>query len=284
MKSAILVLALLFALLGGCVMKDDIVVMDDRLYRIEQGHKDLQRRVDRLETELKADQAAGQAETRKEVQALRSQLAEFRVAHTGLRDEIRVLTGQIEEVDHGVREKKKSTITASERLDTQIGRIGDTTAANEKRIGRIEEYLSLETGKGAAVVPGPESPAPLTENELYATAKAAFDAAKFDTAREGFSRLLKEFPKSAHADNAQFWIGEIYYREKWYEKAIVEYQKVIETYPKGNKVPAALLKQGLAFLHLGDKANARLVLKTLTDKHANTNEAKIGKEKLKGLK
>jgi TolA-binding protein len=58
---------------------------------------------------------------------------------------------------------------------------------------------------------------------------------------------LKRFPKSDNADNAQFWIGEIYYRQKWYETAILEYQKVIENYPKGNKVQASLLKQGFAF-------------------------------------
>ena len=41
-----------------------------------------------------------------------------------------------------------------------------------------------------------------------------------------FKELIERFPKSERADNAQFWIGEIYYREKWYEKAILEYQKV----------------------------------------------------------
>ncbi|MBU4503079.1 MAG: tetratricopeptide repeat protein, partial [Proteobacteria bacterium] len=81
----------------------------------------------------------------------------------------------------------------------------------------------------------------------------------------------------------QFWIGEIYYSEKWYEKAIVEYQKVIEKYPKGNKVPASLLKQGFAFLNLGDKANARLILQELVKKYSEATEAKIATKKLKEL-
>ncbi|MBW2198143.1 MAG: tetratricopeptide repeat protein, partial [Deltaproteobacteria bacterium] len=88
---------------------------------------------------------------------------------------------------------------------------------------------------------------------------------------------------SKNADNAQFWIGEIYYHEKWYEKAILEYQKVIEKYPKGNKVQASLLKQGFAFLNLGDKSNARLILSELIKKYPKSNEAKIAKRKLKGL-
>jgi len=85
------------------------------------------------------------------------------------------------------------------------------------------------------------------------------------------------------ADNAQFWIGEIYYNQKWYEKAILEYQKVIENYPNGNKVQSALLKQGFSFFNLGDKANARLIFTELIKKYPKSNEAEIAKKKLKGL-
>ena len=83
------------------------------------------------------------------------------------------------------------------------------------------------------------------------------------------------------AGNAQFWLGETYYREQWYEKAILEYQKVIENYPDGNKIEASLLKQGLAFFNLGDKANARLILQELIRKHPKSNEAQIARQKVK---
>ena len=140
----------------------------------------------------------------------------------------------------------------------------------------------------------PPSPAPgdaavtepvaVSDAELYAMAKKAFDNKGFETSLKGFQKLIQAYPKSEHADNAQFWIGEIYYREKWYEKAILEYQKVIENYPKGNKVRAALLKQGFAFSNLGDKANARLILKELVKKYPDANEAVIAKKKLLEVK
>ncbi|MBU0768749.1 MAG: tol-pal system protein YbgF, partial [Proteobacteria bacterium] len=119
---------------------------------------------------------------------------------------------------------------------------------------------------------------PLIEPEiepenLYRSVKKLYDQGDLKTAREGFQKLLKEFPKSKNADNAQFWIGESYYREKWYEKAILEYQKVIEKYPKGDKVTASLLKQGFAFFNLEDKSNAHLVLSELIEKYPESNEA-----------
>jgi tol-pal system protein YbgF len=92
------------------------------------------------------------------------------------------------------------------------------------------------------------------------------------------------YPSSDNADNAQFWIGETFYQEKSYEKAILEYQKVIEKYPRGNKVPAALLKQGLAFLNLKDRVNSRLIFEELVRKYPNTSEAKAASDKLKELR
>ena len=94
---------------------------------------------------------------------------------------------------------------------------------------------------------------------------------------------MDQHPKSKQADNAQFWLGEVFYREKWYEKAILEYQKVIENYPKGDKIRGALLKQGFSFLNLDDKSNARLILRELIRKYPDSNEAEIAKKKLKTL-
>ena len=67
------------------------------------------------------------------------------------------------------------------------------------------------------------------------------------------------------------------------DQAILEYQTVIEKYPGGNKVQAALLKQGFAFASMGDKANARLILQELIEKYPNSSEAKIARQKLSTL-
>lgn len=85
------------------------------------------------------------------------------------------------------------------------------------------------------------------------------------------------------ADNSLFWIGEIYYKNGDYKRAIIEYQNVIEKYPSGNKVPAAYLKQGLAFYNIDRKDNAKLIFETLISKFPLTNEALIAKKKLKNF-
>jgi len=167
-----------------------------------------------------------------------------------------------------------------------LNHLAEVTDQHSERIVRMEQYLNLEsTKKTTGVVPSgtPEAKAS-SEDEIYRSAKQAFDQGDSEAARKGFEEFIKRYPKSKNADNAQFWIGEIYYREKWYEKAILEYQNVIEKYPNGNKIPAALLKQGLAFSNIGDKANAKLILEELSRKYPDSNEAKVAAEKLKALK
>ena len=75
-----------------------------------------------------------------------------------------------------------------------------------------------------------------------------------------------------------------YFLKKVFEKAILEYEKVIVKYPEGDKVSSALLKQGLAFLELGDKTHARNLLKRVTDRFPQTEQAEIAKKKLETIK
>jgi len=155
----------------------------------------------------------------------------------------------------------------------------------DKRLTRVEQYLNLG-GKGAAATGQATATAvpaksDVSEAQLYADARKAYDNGDLDKARQLFQKLIKEFPKSKNVDNAQFWIGESYYREKWYERAILEYQTVIEKYPNGNKVPAAMLKQGMALQQIGEKPSARLILEELVKKYPKSSEAAVAGRKLK---
>jgi tol-pal system protein YbgF len=95
--------------------------------------------------------------------------------------------------------------------------------------------------------------------------------------------FLRKSPKSDLADDAQYWIGEAYYATKDFNRAILEFNEVLLRYPKGDKVPAALLRQALSFSELGDKVDARLVLQKLVSEHGDSPEAEKGRQKLSEL-
>jgi tol-pal system protein YbgF len=288
MKRFIPINLVFLLLLGGCASQGEINSLDTRMSELELRNAEARKNSETIKSGLK--------NRIEEEQTLRQQTASLRAKIDALGEELRILTGRIEELEFSLgRQAQKGTDSMGEGGD--IEKLAASTRGNQERILRIEQYLNLESstvmaaGEKSAeeksvskIKPASEVPQELGEDEIYRLAKQAFDQGDSDDARKKFQELIEKYPKSERADNAQFWIGEIYYREKWYEKAILEYQKVIENYPQGNKVPASLLKQGLAFLNLGDSTNSRIILEELIKKYPESNEAKIAKDKLKDIK
>ena len=290
MKTTILNSLVCLFLLSGCVSQNELTSLDTRLNELEIRNAESQQKSQQLKS--------GLANREDEEQALRHQAASLRAKMEALNDEMRTLTGRLEEIQYQLNRQTQVDAESVKVKEDKIDRLAKTAKSNDDRIYRIEQYLNFEpskqipaAGKPAEKSTAKTAPAPadsvkqeLPEDEIYRMAKQAFDQGDSDAARKKFQELIQRYPKSERADNAQFWIGEIYYREKWYEKAILEYQKVIEKYPKGNKVPASLLKQGFAFYNLGDKSNSRLILEELIKKYPKSSEAKIAKDKVKDLK
>jgi tol-pal system protein YbgF len=277
MKRQILIVVFLVSLLAvwGCATQSDVNTIDTRLTEMEM--RDIQQRQHR-------EQLKSEFETYS--QELRKQSAGLRVALEEMNEDIRMLNGRLEEMEYALKQQQQNAADLETKREEKLSRLTQSVEQSADRLNRMEQYLNLESSKKRAAVVAPAAPAkkPSSEDEVYRSAKQAFDQGNFDAARQGFQEFIKRYPNSKNADNAQFWIGEIYYREKWYEKAILEYQNVIENYPKGNKVPAALLKQGLAFSNIGDTANAKLILQELNRKYPKSNEARVAAEKLKTLK
>lgn len=244
----------------------------DRFTREDKTIKEMTLVVNRLESGLEESQRTS-----------REGYAELKSLVEEIKAENQQLTGRMEESEHRFKNVGNQASAGSK---TDFVRLDAAVSKNFQRIVALEEYLGFEPSDvkvDAPPVDGEKTVEDTSEKGLYSAAKLLLDKGEFEQARKAFEAFLKPYPESDNADNARFWIAESYYREKWYEKAILEYQKVIENYPKGNKVSAALFKQGYAFANLGEKANARLILKELIKKFPQSNEAGIAAEKLKSL-
>lgn len=261
-------LALSVVWLSGCALQQDVVTLDKRTLQME-------RQVNAIDDRLSKLDSGFENRSRTE-ESLRSQSAEVRAAVGRMTEQTQQLRGRVE--------------TAEYQFQQELAAVSDTLALLDARVKAIEDKLGIRTSprKPLAAAPPPE-PAPeparpaSDEEKAYNEGIRLFDEGKLPAARERFEAFLKRYPDSTQADNAQFWIAETYYREQWLEKAILEYQKVIENYPKGNKVPGALLKQALAFAEMGDKENAKLILEELVGKFPQSSEAAIAQEKIKQL-
>lgn len=295
MKKNIFLSVLLLAALIGCATVDDLKKVH---YELDQKINDVvNNRVAEVEKKvaaveenlhlLKAEDNAIRDEATKNfaaVTALRKSTAETGADITDTRDNIQQLRGQVE----ALRKDLSTAVTRANHKDEEEIREKLNNAVF--KINFIENYLGIgkredqPEGTEKGEKPKDISKGKPDKESAYAAAYELFKDGKFDKAREAFQNFVKQYPDTEYSDNAQFWIGECYYFEKKYENAILEYEKVAKNYPDGDKVPYALLKQGIAFLNLGDKASAKLILQRVIKDYPNTNQARTAKATLLKIK
>jgi len=87
--------------------------------------------------------------------------------------------------------------------------------------------------------------------EYYDRAIELYMNKDYDKSLKAFNDLVNNDDKDVLADNAQFWIGQIYYLQKKYNLAINEYEKV-SSIGDGNKAADADYKIALSYINLGN--------------------------------
>jgi len=58
----------------------------------------------------------------------------------------------------------------------------------------------------------------------------------------------------------------------------------VDKYPSGDKAPDAMYKQGLSFLSLNDKKNARILFELVSSKYPKSKAAEMAKKKLSEIR
>jgi tol-pal system protein YbgF len=110
-----------------------------------------------------------------------------------------------------------------------------------------------------------------------------YNAARYDVAAGEFQDVLHYYPLDDLAGNANFYLGEMAYRQKNYPDAIKSYNAVLEGFSGSAKAPAAQLRKGLALLQEGKKDAGIHELRLLIQRHPQTPEATQAKTKLYAL-
>ena len=67
---------------------------------------------------------------------------------------------------------------------------------------------------------------------------------------------LKKLNPEDLMPNIQYWLGEVYYANKNFEQAVIEFGEGFQRFPNSIKGPDNLLKLGLSFSNLNKKNDA----------------------------
>lgn len=267
MKSSLyLIFLTIVFVVAGCATSSDLKAVRSEL------NQQMQEKLAAADARITALQKEQEKNT-EDLSSLRKGQANKEADFAELRDQIQQLRGDIETL------KKDTPHDASfkEKMDTLL-----------LNVNFIENFLGISKKDSASDTDGSST----TKNpsgkqdkaSAYAAAYQTFKNGNYPKAREAFQSFLTSYPSGEYSDNAQFWLGECYFYEKQYEKAILEYEKVTKKFPSSNKVPYALLKQGLSFHKLGDKVPAKLLLQQVIKDYPNTSQARIARSKLQEIK
>jgi len=138
--------------------------------------------------------------------------------------------------------------------------------------------------------PTPSTPSPVSSvasridyQSLYYSAYNDYLKGNYDLAAREFQEYLANSPASDLADNAHYWIGEIYYRQKKHRAAIEKLDALLEQYPRSDKVASALLKKGYAHLELGERPQGVVQLRLLIRQYPVSDEASHARARLREL-
>lgn len=290
-------LALFICLLAAAVptvasAQQDVSALLNRMARLERELADLQRTVF-AGGQPPASVAAGQAaQLAAPDGAGGSPLARIEIRLQQIEDDIRGLTGRVEEL--GFRVQNVSDRMDRLQTDTDIrfreltsgaGALGalssEGTAATADQtppdaragtatpstLGAPAGTLGSLSGSDVAALEN-ATPAPTTETtaallpadgSVEDQYKAAFDhLVKHDlpTAEAAFKSFLAAHSDDPLAGNAQYWLGETYYARERYEDAAVAFLEGYQSYPDSPKAADNLLKLGMSLARIDRKEEA----------------------------
>jgi tol-pal system protein YbgF len=181
----------------------------------------------KLERDVNNLESAGSGVT----EAGRARLADLGARLDSIEEEVQRLTGRLEVAEHRAAQ-----------------------ALEEARAARVEAAgHGAPTGGEAAQAA--EEPVPdgisAEELEAYRSARAAWSVGDAEACIDRFRNFLQTYASSTYAENASYWMADCYFKRGDYKTAVLRFDDVVARYPKGERAPDALYRQGEALLKLG---------------------------------
>jgi tol-pal system protein YbgF len=137
----------------------------------------------------------------------------------------------------------------------------------------------LGTGTTTQAPTGP--PAGMQAGTTYTNAFRDYKAGKYDLALQEFGDYLKYFPKTDFAPNAQFYVGDIYYRKGDFENAVPAFDALLEQYSENAKTADAHYMKGLSLRKMEKRDAAAKEFREVIAKYPDSELVPNAKEQLK---
>jgi len=223
---------------------------------------------------------------------------------SGMKSLINQQNVQIQEMQARVDQVSQQDEAEAQELEAirrDISQIGMKVTQAEETLGdlsrkteNVSTRVSLLTEEVTRIKQEPAARPPATDQSVVlfgeapatssGNAKAIYDNAlrlyydeKPREAAAEWSRVLAEAPTSDLADNAEYWIGECYYKLEEFDPALAAFQRVFN-HQGPNKLEDAQLKIGMTYRLMGRRTEAISALRELIEKYPNSTHLELARQ------
>lgn len=162
---------------------------------------------------------------------------------------IRDINGKVENIEYRLNTLEKKVEMFDKDIDLRFSQMNRKNGNNTAPVAS----KSKPANNSAVKIKAPDGVAP---KDLYEQALNDLKSNKLDDSEKKFTQFLNSYPKDTLAGNAQYWLGEVYYKKQDFAKSAVAFKEGYSKYPEGSKGPDCLLKLGLSMKALGKKEEA----------------------------
>ena len=147
-----------------------------------------------------------------------------------------------------------------------------------------ERQQSSSTNQSTSTPEANQSSGDGTDKSAYQSAvNLVLNDKQYQQAITAFEAFVIDHPKSSYVPNAQYWLGQLLYKEKKRKEAKAAFLVVTEQYPESNKRADALLKIGIIDEYSGAIDSAKSFYQKTIAEYPSSSAASLADKRLKAL-
>lgn len=288
-----LVASILAMTATGCVTPQDIEGLNAQLADIQRQVLQLQKQAPSKE-EVSSQVSTLGTNMGRQMESLLKTEADMQVKLQDLSSQIDELQAKLEDTNYRLAQLSQQIAATNQELKAfrsvppatlPEGEAQPPAQTPPQNPGPIRGVgpTGAETAPAAPATPRTSGGTGADPQALYNSAYNDYLKGSYDLALREFQEYLANFPTTDLADNATYWIGECYYRQRRFRQAVDQFDQVLERFPRSDKVAAATLKKGYALLELGERSEGVVQLRNVIRQHPTSDEANLARQRLREI-
>jgi len=201
------------------------------------------------------------------------------------------VSAAIDGLQSSINKQQTDRAAQVDQISGQIQALNDTMDELKVRLAKLskqfEDMQSAQQSMAAQQAQAQQQAQAIAQapppDVLYNNALRDYNGGNNDVATKEFSDYIKFYPNTDLAGNAYFYMAEIEFKAGDYQKAVANYDLVLQNFPGGNKAAAAQLKKGLALIEMGKEDDGVQELKHVIQRYPRSNEATQARDKLRKM-